>query len=282
MSPSPEPGHDPQENDDGLEAGTVASAPSLEQLERGLAVLQAFSRQHPSLTVSDVSRLAGINRASARRILLTLRNLGHVRSDGRYFSLTPSVLKLGWSYFASLGLDEIARPLMGELTKQVDEACSLATLDPPDIVYIAREYGQHHMTVSGGIGSRLPAHATAVGRTLLAYMREAEIDDYLEHHRLEAYTSQTVTDPHAFKDRLRTITAQGWALVDQELEIGLRSLAAPIFGSARRPVAAMSISSNSARTSLSDLQVRCLPPLLKTAESISTALSRGAGRSAGF
>jgi IclR family transcriptional regulator, pca regulon regulatory protein len=276
------PGDEPPDNDDVGESETVASVPSLEQLERGLAVLQSFSREHPALTVSDVSRLTGVNRASARRILLTLRNLGYVRSEDRYFSLTPGVLKLGWSYFASLGLDEFARPVMRELTKQVDEACSLATLDLPDIVYVAREYGQHHMTVSGSVGSRIPAHATAIGCSLLAYMREAEIDAYLEHHRLQVFTPHTVTDPAAFKVKLRAITVRGWALVDQELEIGLRAVAAPVFGAQRRPVAALSVSSNSARTSLADLQSRCLPRLLEAAESISMALRHGAGRSVGF
>jgi IclR family pca regulon transcriptional regulator len=274
--------HDGDSPSQGDPAGPDRRPASLEQLERGLAVLQTFSRQYPALTVSDVSRLTGINRASARRILLTLEQLGHLRTDGRYFSLTPRVLSLGWSYFSSLGLDEIARPVMRQLTAEVQEACSIGTLDPPHVVYVAREYGEWQLTVSGGVGSRLPAHPTGLGQALLAYFSDAELDDYLTSYPLKSYTDHTITDHRAFKQRLNEIAVNGWVLVDQELELGLRSLAVPLFGSERRPVAALSISASSARTSAESLLGTSLAPLREAASTISTALSRGAGRSAGF
>ncbi|MGW0582012.1 IclR family transcriptional regulator domain-containing protein [Streptomyces sp. NPDC002920] len=260
---------------------TSRSGESLQSLERGIAVLQVFSREHPALTLSDVAKLTGITRATVRRILLTLEELGHVRSDGRLFSLTPRVLNLGWSYLSSLNLEEIAQPLMRDVVRELDESCSMATLDAPDIVYVARVHTRHVMTISGGVGTRLPAHATALGHVLLAGLPPRELDDYLAAEPLQPYTSHTITETDTFRDALGEVAEQGWALVDQELELGLRAIAAPITGRTGRPLAALSISSASARTSLSDLRNRCLPPLLEAAEMISTALAQGAGRAVG-
>lgn len=273
---------DAQDSTDSASDGDVVSAastraPTLEQLERGLAVLQTFSRLHPQLTVSDAARLTGINRASARRILLTLERLGHVRQDDRYFSLTPNVLKLGWSYFASLGIDEVAQPILRDLTRRVDEACSLATLDGAHIVYVAREYGQHHMAVAASIGARLPAHATAAGQVLLSHLPAEEVRGALDG-RLHRYTEHTVTDLDALSSRLEEAAGQGWALADQELELGLRAIAAPVRGADGRPVAAMSVSTNAARTSREDLQERCLPALLAATALLSDAFARGGVR----
>ena len=263
----------PQSGDSGFEP--------LQQLERGIAVLQVFSREHPALTLSEVARLTDINRATARRILLTLQELGHVRSDGRQFSLTPRVLNLGWGYFSSLGLDEVARPLMQDLVAAVEESVSLATLDLPDIVYLARVHTRHIMTVAGGVGSRLPAHATGIGRVLLAGLDDAALDRYLAGGPFTPYTPRTVTDPEQLREELADVRKAGWALLDQELEIGLRAIAAPVVDAAGRPVAGLSISSASGRTSLQDLTTRCLPRLLETAEEISVAVARGVGRAAG-
>src|SRR3954452_7608300 len=168
---------------------------SLQSLERGIAVIQVFSRERPALTLSEVARLCGITRATARRILLTLEDLGHVRSDGRLFSLTPRVLTLGWAYLSSLNLWETAQPLMEDLTRRTNESCSAATLDLPDIVYVARVPTRRIMTIALGIGTRLPAHATSMGRVLLADLPEAELDRYLADTQLERFTKRTVVDP---------------------------------------------------------------------------------------
>ena len=152
---------------------------SLQSLERGIAVIQVFSRERPALTLSEVARMTGITRATARRILLTLEEVGHVRSDGRLFSLTPRVLSLGWAYLSSLNLWETAQPLMEELSERTNESCSAATLDLPDVVYVARMPTRRIMTISLGVGSRLPAHCTSIGRVLLAGLPDDELDAFL-------------------------------------------------------------------------------------------------------
>src|SRR5689334_21524410 len=152
---------------------------NLQSLERGLSVLQVFSSEHPALTLSDVARLAGTSRATARRILITLTSLGYVRADGRLFSLTPRVLSLGWGYLSSLNLWEIAQPFMEELVEQTHESCSAATLDLPDVVYVARVPTRRIMTIALAVGSRLPAYATSMGRVLLADLPADELEEYL-------------------------------------------------------------------------------------------------------
>jgi IclR family transcriptional regulator, pca regulon regulatory protein len=232
-----------------------------------------FSRERPALTLSEVARLTGITRATARRILLTLEDLGHVRSDGRLFSLTPRVLTLGWAYLSSLNLWETAQPLMEELTKQTNESCSAATLDLPDVVYVARVPTHRIMTIALGVGTRLPAHCTSMGRVLLAALGDDELEAFLASARLEAYTDRTITEPDRLRRTIQTVRDQGWALVDQELEIGLRSIAAPLRIDGRT-IAAINVSAAAPRVPLEQLRGRFLPELLKTAEMISTALER--------
>jgi IclR family pca regulon transcriptional regulator len=247
---------------------------SLQSLERGMAVIQIFSRERPALTLSDVARLTGTTRATARRILLTLEKLGHVRSDGRLFSLTPRVLTLGWAYLSSLNLWEVAQPLMEELVEQTRESCSAATLDLPEIVYVARVPTRRIMTISLGVGSRLPAHATAMGRVLLADLPREELDSFLEATPFERYTEHTTTDADALRAEVSTVREQGWAFVDQELEIGLRSIAVPLVGHGGRVVAALNTSAAVPRVSVEEFHERFLPALLETAASISDGLRR--------
>ena len=167
-----------------------------------MAVIQVFSRERPALTLSEVARLTGITRATARRILLTLEEIGHVRSDGRLFSLTPRVLSLGWAYLSSLNLWETAQPLMEELADRTKESCSVATLDLPDVVYVARVPTRRIMTISLGVGTRLPAHCTGMGRVLLASLADAELDAFLGDAELEAFTERTVVDRAALRARI--------------------------------------------------------------------------------
>ena len=249
---------------------------SVQSLERGLAVLQVFSRENPAPTLSEVARLAGTTRATARRILLTLERLGHVRSDGRRFSLTPRVLALGWSYLSSLNLWEIAQPLMEDLVEQTGESCSAATLDLPDVVYVARVPTRRIMSITLGVGTRLPAHATSMGRVLLAALPPEHLDAFLGARPLEALTENTITDPTELRAVVAQVRVQGWALVDQELELGLRSVAAPIQDAERKTVAALNVSAAVSRVPLETLRDEILPLLLSTADAVSTALGRSA------
>ena len=172
-------------------------------------MIQVFSREHPALTLSDVARLTGLTRATCRRILLTLEKLGHVRSDGRYFSLTPRVLTLGWAYLASLNLSELAQPLMEDLVERTKESCSAATLDPPDIVYVARVPTRRIMTIALGVGARLPAHATSMGRVLLAALPDDELERFLAETPLEPLTERTITDPDELRAAIAQVREQG-------------------------------------------------------------------------
>jgi IclR family pca regulon transcriptional regulator len=195
-----------------------------------------------------------------------------VRADGRYFSLTPRVLSLGWAYLSSLNLAEIAQPLMEELVEKTKESCSASTLDVPDIVYVARVPTRRIMTITIGVGTRLPAHATSMGRVLLADLPEQELDEFLTETRLEAFTERTITEPEELRRLLAKVREQGWALTDQELEIGLRSIAAPLRDANGRAIAALNVSAATSRVSIEELSESFLPHLLQTAEAISTAL----------
>jgi IclR family pca regulon transcriptional regulator len=251
---------------------------TLRSLERGIAVIQVFSREHAALTLSDVARLANVTRATARRILLTLEKLGHVRSDGRLFSLTPRVLSLGWAYLASLNLPELAQPLMEDLVERTKESCSMATLDPPDIVYVARVPTRRIMTVTLGVGARLPAHATSMGRVLLAGLPDDELERFLDETELARYTESTITDPGALREAVLETRERGWALVDQELELGLRSVAAPVTRGPAGTLAAVNVSAAAQRVSIDEFRERFLPDLLETAAAISAAAAHAIGR----
>jgi IclR family pca regulon transcriptional regulator len=244
---------------------------TLQGLERGLAVIQAFSHEAPAMTLSEVARRTGISRATARRILLTLEALGFVRCDGRDFSLSPRVLSLGWAYLSSLSLWEIASPFMADLSDEVQETCSATTLDLPDIVFVARVPSRRILMMSLGVGSRLPAYATAMGRVLLAGLGDQAVAEHLAQMPLEPLTPRTITDPRRLRRIVASVREEGFAIVDEELELGLRSLSVPLYGPDRRVAAALNLCAATARVSVGDMQARFLPPMLATAEQISTA-----------
>jgi IclR family pca regulon transcriptional regulator len=244
---------------------------TLQGLERGLAVIQAFSHDAPAMTLSEVARRTGISRATARRILLTLESLGFVRCDGRDFSLSPRVLCLGWAYLSSLSLWEIAQPFMADLSDEVQETCSATTLDLPDIVFVARVPSRRILMMSLGVGSRLPAYATAMGRVLLAGLSDAEVADHLARTALEPLTHRTVTEPGQLRRIVSSVREQGFSLVDEELELGLRSLSVPLYGPDHRVAAALNLCAATARVPVEDMHARLLPPMLVTADNISRA-----------
>jgi IclR family pca regulon transcriptional regulator len=245
---------------------------SLQALARGLAALSAFGPGRSALTLSDVARLTGMTRASARRILLTFEALGYVRIEDRHFSPTLKVLDLGWAFLDSLHVEDIARPAMAELAAELRESVALCALDGADIVYLARVHTPHLLIVPGGLGARLPASATASGRVLLAELEHSALAAALEATPLVAYTHRSVVDPDAFRSLLESVRRRGWALVDEELEMGLRAIAAPVRDGAGDVVAALGISSSTSRVTVEDLQDRCLPALLATAERIAAGL----------
>jgi IclR family pca regulon transcriptional regulator len=243
----------------------------VQSLARGLAVIRAFDEDHPEMTLSEVARATDFSRASARRFLHTLVQLGYVGTDGRVFALTPRVLELGFSYLSSASLPEIAEPHLERLVQRVHESASVSVLDGTEIVYVARVPVSRIMTVSITIGTRFPAFATSMGRVLLAHLPPEQLDQYLETAELSALSPRTTTSAEALREELARVREQGWALVDQELEAGLRSVAAPI--SDRTGVlAAVNVSSHASRTSCSQIQDRLLPPLLETARQIETDL----------
>jgi IclR family pca regulon transcriptional regulator len=246
-------------------------AATLQGLERGLAVIQAFSTATPSMTLSEVARQTDISRATARRILHTLEALGFVRSDGRQFALSPRVLSLGWAYLSSLNLWEIARPFMQDLSAEVEETCSASTLDLPDIVFVARVPSKRILMMSLGVGSRLPAYATAMGRVLLAGLDDEQVAAHLDAAPLEAITHRTTTDPARVRAIVGAVREQGFALVDEELELGLRSLSVPLRTMDGRTLAALNLCAASARVSVEEMHTRYLPAMQRTACAISNA-----------
>ncbi|MCX4091371.1 IclR family transcriptional regulator domain-containing protein [Nocardia sp. alder85J] len=240
----------------------------VQSLERGLAVIRAFDADHPDLTLSDVARLTGLTRAAARRFLLTLTDLGYVRTDGKRFSLTAKVLELGYSYLSSMTLPEVAQPHLERLSAAVRESSSVSVLDGPDVVYVARVAVSRIMTVSINIGTRFPAYATSMGHVLLAGLTPRQLDDYLADTRLIGLTSNTVTEPAQLRGELEKVRAQGYSLVDQELEAGLRSVAAPVHDSAGAVVAAINISTHASRRGLEEIHGDLLPHLRIAARGI--------------
>jgi IclR family pca regulon transcriptional regulator len=214
---------------DGGAAGRPAAGEQFVQsLARGLDVVRAFDAEHPALTLSEVAERTGLSRAAARRFLLTLVQLGYVRADGRSFALTPQVLQLGTAYLSGLGLPDVARPHLEALSARTGESTSVAVLDGPDVVYVARVATRSIMTVGITVGTRFPAHATSLGQVLLASLTPDALDAWLAAHPLAAATSHTVTDPSALRALLRRVADAGWAQSDQQLAVGLRSVAAPV------------------------------------------------------
>ncbi|MEU6409947.1 IclR family transcriptional regulator [Microbispora sp. NPDC046933] len=251
----------------------------VQSLARGLAVIRAFDAASPELTLSEVARKTGLTRAAARRFLLTLADLGYVRTDGRLFSLSPRVLELGYAYLSSLSLPEVALPHLERLVAEVHESASVSVLDDTDIVYVARVPTARIMRVTIAIGTRFPAYCTSMGRVLLAWLPPENLDAYLARADLERLTPHTTTSPVALRTALDDVRARGWAMVDQELEEGLRSIAAPIRDRDGRVVAAVNVSSHASRTTLESARRDLLPPLLATAAGIEADLRATAGAS---
>ncbi len=258
---------------------TAATAPAGEfvrSLERGLAVIRTLGAPEPQ-TLSEVARGAGMPRAAARRFLLTLARLGYVSEAAGRFALTPRVLELGYAYLSALTLPEVAQPHLAQLVARVQESSSVSVLDGPDIVYVARVPTRRIMSVTISVGTRFPAFATSMGRVLLAHLPAAELEDALGRSELRAITAATVKGRAELERELGRVRRQGWALVDQELEAGLRSIAAPIRDRSGAVTAAVNLSVHASRATVADLEQRLLPPLLEAAAAIEADLRGGDG-----
>lgn len=245
----------------------------VQSLQRGLDVIKAFSREDPQLTLSEIAGRTGLTRAAARRFLITLRDLGYVDSDGRRFSLSPRVLELGYSYLSSLPIWDVARPYLEELAAQVNETTSASVLDGTDIVFVARVETKRIMSMNLGVGSRLPAWATAMGRVLLASLPPGQLDAYFERATMLPLTERTVTDERSLRDVIADARDKGWTLVDQEVEEGVRSLAVPVFGSAGRAEAAVTVCSHAYRVTVERIQEEFLPLVRQASARITEAIA---------
>lgn len=241
-------------------------------LARGLEVLRAFNRTGQKMTLSQVASETGNTRAGARRILLTLIHEGYAVSDGKLFDLTPQVLELGHSVLSSKGVWEIAKPFIDNLSSETQESVSAAILDKFDVVYVSG--AQYHRVISVGIsvGARFPAHCTANGRVLLAAQPDDQWSDMLSRIKLTKMTDKTVVDKKEFGKILERVRDQGWSFVNQELEIGLMSIAAPVKTSSGTLVGAINIGVPTLRISPEKMVSNVLPKLLRTTTDISKAL----------
>lgn len=246
----------------------AASGEFVQSLARGLAVIRAFDAENPELSLSEVARRAQLTRAAARRFLHTLSTLGYVRSDGRLFALTPRVLELGFSYLSALSLPEIVQPHLETLSRVIGESVSAAVLDGTDIVYVARVPTRRIMSVRITIGTRFPAYATSMGRVLLAGLLEADAAAVLAASALTHLTERTRTETAALLAEVARVREQGWALVDGELEPGLRSVAAPVRDRGGRVVAAVNVSTSATRDTVEHVVSAYLPPLLETVRAV--------------
>jgi IclR family pca regulon transcriptional regulator len=244
----------------------------VQSLERGLAVIRAFDAHHPELTLSEVARICDLTRAAARRFLLTLTDLGYVRTDGRLFSLTPRVLELGYAFLSSLTLPEVAQPHLEQLSAEVHESSSVSVLDGDDVVYVARVPTRRIMAVAINVGTRFPAYATSMGRVLVAHLPPERVQAYLGRVRLDRLTARTVGSVAELRTELDRVREQGYAIVDQELEEGLRSMAAPVRDRSGAVGAAVNVSVHASRTSVAAMRATLLPPLLTTADRITADL----------
>src|SRR5215472_16059318 len=266
-----------QDESSGADAVAVESGASdgdfVQSLERGLSVIRAFDADHPKLSLSEVAAATGLSRAAARRFLHTLVHLGYMHNHGGRFSLRPKILELGYAYLSSLSLPEVAMPHLEELVEQVRESSSVSELDGDDVIYIARVPTKRIMTVAISVGTRFPAYATSMGRVLLAAQPDEWLEKYLASVSLHGLTGHTITSPAGLRQELRKIHSRGWAMVDSELEEGLRSLAAPIRDGEGNVVAAVNVSTHAGRRSLESVVEDLLHPLLATAERIGRDLA---------
>jgi IclR family pca regulon transcriptional regulator len=240
-------------------------------LDRGFSVIRAFHDAR-ALTITEVAGRTRLTRAVARRYLLTLQTLGYVAQHGTGFSLTPRILDLGFTFLSTINVANVAPPFMERLVESLHESCSVGVLDGPDVVYVARVPARRIMSINLVVGSRLPAHATSMGKVLLAALPADALDAYFAGEPLHAMTKRTIVREQTLRQVLKQVRQQGWAFSDEESEMGVRTVAAPIADHAGQVQAAINASGHAARVSMKDLKKLYLPRLLECAQQISRAL----------
>jgi IclR family pca regulon transcriptional regulator len=267
-APAAEPPAAPSKPSDDSDAFT-GDPNFMTSLARGLAVIQAFSQRRHHLTISQVSTTTGLSRAAVRRCLYTLAKLGFAGSDdNRHFFLRPRILALGHSYISSMPLATAAQPVLEHISHLLHESCSIATLDGVEIVYIARANVTRIMSIDLGVGSRLPAFCTSMGRAILANLPPEELESVLSRVEFKRYTERTITNPAKLTQALRQIRRDGYSIIDQELEHGLRSMAVPIQNPSGKVVAALNIGAHAQRVSIQEMQTKFLPHLRAAAQEL--------------
>jgi IclR family pca regulon transcriptional regulator len=237
-------------------------------LEKGLAVIEAFGPDQARLTLTDVAKRTGITRAAARRYLHTLAKLNYADFDGRYFTLSPRILRLGYAYLSSSSLAERLQPALEKVSSLTGESSSAAMLDGDDIVYVARSATQRIMSVSLGVGIRLPAYCTSLGRALLAHRSPEELEVYIKRVRLEPRTPKTITRKADLRAALEDVRQRGCAVIDEELELGLRSIAIPLVHPSGAVRIALNVSTQAARVAAGDMESRFLPALREVSDGL--------------
>jgi IclR family transcriptional regulator, pca regulon regulatory protein len=241
-------------------------------LARGLAVVQAFSDSRKPQTIAQISQKTGIPRAAVRRCLYTLQQLGYVDAELNNFSLRPKVLTLGYSYLSSTPLTVSSQPYLNAISRELGESCSLAVLDDGEVLYVARSAASRVMSVALNTGSRLPAYCTSLGRVMLAHLAPRELDAYFEKARLKAMTDKTVTSQKRLREILVQVRQDGYAINDEELELGLRSIAVPVRGASGQVLAALNVGAQAGRVSVERMRAEFLPVLQRGAQELAVLL----------
>lgn len=242
---------------------------TVQSLVKGLAVIQAFNKQNSKMTLSEVANATGFSRAASRRFLQTLVVEGYAKQEGKLFSLTAKILNLGFSYLSSQDIWLHGKSLMQELVEQLNESCSAAVLEGDDVVYVARvATTKRIMSISLNVGTRLPAFATSLGRILLSELSKSKLDEFLSQCEIKQHTAFTKTDKTELMAEILKVKAQGYCVVEQELELGLTSISVPVKDGMGSVVAALSISTHVSQTNTKQLITNILPALQTCADKI--------------
>lgn len=250
----------------------MADPSFMTSLARGLAVVRAFSDARKPQTIAQISNKTGIPRAAVRRCLYTLQQLGYVDAELNNFSLRPKVLTLGYSYLSSTPLTVSALPCLNAISRELNESSSLAVLDEGEVLYVARAATSRVMSVALNTGSRLPAYCTSLGRVMLAHLPPAELDAYFARTKLRQMTERTVADEAGLRAILAGVRQAGYAINNEELEVGLRSIAVPVRGASGQVLAALNVGAQAARVPVEKLEQEFLPVLLRGAQELSVLL----------
>jgi IclR family transcriptional regulator, pca regulon regulatory protein len=237
-------------------------------LARGLAVIKAFSDHRRAMTIAQLSQKTGIPRAAVRRCLYTLKQLGYADSEANNFFLKPAILALGYAFLSSTPLTVAAQPYLNDLSRRLKESCVLAVLEQNEVMYVARSHTSRVLSLALNTGSRLPAYCTAIGRVLLAGLSATQLDRYFASVVLTPHTERTVVSEQKLRDILFEVRQRGFAVVEEELEIGLRSIAVPVRGASGATVAALSIGAQVGRISRDQIEDLFLPSLLNASNEI--------------